>query len=369
MAPVRVKKRSAANEFVIIVADLGLKVGAVLFGLVLVWLFYNLSAKNGVASLIDRPQVDRDLVMGRVGTACVLLGVFSGLTALCAAIRYYAEEILGYLMSLLGVLLYFGMPWLLTSSYSGSNQFVVQTAGSMAYHFRIVGMLFFVPGVLLILKDIYLRITLAGVRHAKEDNSFGEDEDEESKRHKIYARCWEMPYCRSFLRATCPAYQAHKSCWRIKVGCLCDPEVAAKALRTKGGSTALREDIQNRMQTMQQKKTTLTNAQKRERCRMCIVYDYHQQQKYKLISPIVLPFVIALIWTFYPKLATLITAAIQYTDQIMRHASFLPDAAQKLAPVEAVPPSVVAIFIVWVGIVGFSYALRLLEYCIFKAQI
>ena len=103
-----------------------------------------------------------------------------------------------------------------------------------------------------------------------------------------------------------------------KVGCLCDPEVAAKALRTKGGSTALRKIF--RIDADDAAEDNNTNA-KRERCRMCIVYDYHQQQS-TLISPIVLPFVIALIWTFYPKLATLITAAIQYTDQIMRYGAF-----------------------------------------------
>jgi hypothetical protein len=95
----------------------------------------------------------------------------------------------------------------------------------------------------------------------------------------------------------------------------------------------------------------------------------HQQQKYKLISPLVFPATAALIWVMYPTIEAVFRKGVHLTDVFMKKVSFLPQAYDKVPSGSSVPQVVLVFFVAWLAIVAVSYGLRLVEFCIFKAQI
>lgn len=115
------------------------------------------------------------------------------------------------------------------------------------------------------------------------------------------------------------------------------------------------------------KKVEPTPAEKRQRCRTCVIYDFHQKQKYKLISPLVFPVVLGLIWKIYPNILAVVRSAIELTERFVQRAAFLPQPQNQ--PTHDVPEVVLALIVVWLAVISVSYALRFLEFCIFKVQI
>src|SRR5882757_1818330 len=46
----------------------------------------------------------------------------------------------------------------------------------------------------------------------------------------VFAKCWQMVYCRDAIRKRCPIYHARTKCWKERVGCMCEENVIRHAL-------------------------------------------------------------------------------------------------------------------------------------------
>lgn len=374
MARKRSKKRNIFLDITDSITDLGLKLGAVTFALVLGYLLYGFVIKNGILKVGDLPVADRERVISNVAMACKILGVSGAIAVLCLAIRYYVEETLGYIMSFLGVLLYFGTPWMFSIWFPHSDIHANRVLGMVVAECRLLGVVFFAPGLILIIRDVVLRVRVAVAKPQKVDSSFfvGEQAEyvPEPYRPRLYAKCWQTPYCRAFVRGACPAYEARKSCWRKKSGCMCDPGIIERALTSQSSEGRMfMKELRYRQGDVPGKKAKLTGAQKRARCRSCVIYEFHQKQKYKLISPLVFPFVVGLVWFLYPGMKAMFREVVALTDKFVHTVTFMPQAQDKTPVGTAVPDIVLIFFVVWLAIVGISYALRFVEFCIFKIQI
>lgn len=371
MAGKRSGKRSTFVDFLDALTDTGVKLGALAFVGSLGYLVYGLVAGSGLPKIMSLPPEDRARVLGNVAFACRVLGVSGTVLALSAAARYYAEETLGYMMSLLGVMLYFGTPWAFSSWFEQPNPAIALVVVEL----RLLGMILFLPGVVLLVRDITFRVRFGAAHKEKEkrDGAFlvGDEalREEEPYRPRAYAKCWQMPYCREFVRKICPAYEARKSCWRVKAGCYCDEQTILRAMKIQSKEGRMfAKDLRYRMGSTE-RRTKLSRAQKRALCRSCVIYQLHQQQKYKLISPLVFPATAALIWVMYPTIEAVFRKGVHLTDVFMKKVSFLPQAYDKVPSGSSVPQVVLVFFVAWLAIVAVSYGLRLVEFCIFKAQI
>lgn len=377
MARKRSRQRSILLDIFDSLTELGLKLGALVFVVVLGYLVYGLVTKHGLAKIMLLPPEDRDRVLANVALSCKVLGITGTIVAVCAALRFYVEETLGYMMSLLGVLLYFGAPWAFSIWYSRTDLAANPAIAMIVGEIRLLGGVLFLPGVALIIYDISYRISRAIIEKPKVDRSFlvGKDAErvvEKAYRPRMYAKCWQMPYCRDFVRKVCPAYDRRKSCWRLRSGCYCDEKTMLRALDAQSpeGRKFARE-VAYRTGGLP-RKTALTAAQKRQICRNCVIYEFHQMQKYKLISPLVFPVVAVTVWMLYPTLERTFRAVVGFTDQFMKTVSFLPQAQDRVSDIpgiSGVPEFVLVLFAAWLGIVALSYGLRLVEYCVFKLQI
>ncbi|MBI2841801.1 MAG: hypothetical protein HYX78_00205 [Armatimonadetes bacterium] len=373
MARKRSRKRNILLEILDVLTDLGLKLGGLVFIVVLGYLVYGLAAKNGLGKLASLPPMDRDRVVSNVALGCSILRASGAVVAVCAAIRYYVEETLGYLMSILGVVLYFGMPWGFTVWFSQAELHANPAIATIVSGFRSLGTIMFLLGVFLIVRDLVLRMVYAFSGRDRKGQLFLIGEAAEGLqpgfRTKLYPQCWETHYCRDFVRKVCPAYQNRKPCWRIKVGCFCDEGTILRAMnvQSKEGQMFAR-DLNYRTGSVTGTRA-LTAAQKRTRCRTCVIFLYHQHQKYKLISPIVFPVTAALMWLFYPNIVGIFEGFVQFTDQFMRMVSFLPQTQVQAPELAVVPGAVQILFVMWLAIMIVSYALQFIEYCIFRLQV
>lgn len=374
MARKRVKRRNILLDMFDAVIELGFKLGALTFVVVLGYLIYGLVSKNGLGGMSTLPQQDRDRVVANVAFSCRILGVSGTILAISTAVRFYVEESLGYMMSLLGVLLYFGAPWAFSILFSQASLMANPAIGMIVNELRLLGVVAFLPGLILIILDIVNRIGQSFADRQRKDTSFlvGKDAEriiEEKFKPRIYARCWQMPYCRDFVRKVCPAYQGRKSCWRLRSGCYCDEKTMLRALGAQSSEGKMfAKEVNYRTGGLLGSKT-LTSAQKIQLCRNCVIFQYHQAQKYKLASPLVFPAAAALIWVLYPSIEMLFRSVVKFTDQFMKMVSFLPQASANAPDISQIPEFVFWMFVAWIAIVAVSYGLRFVEFCVFKMQI
>lgn len=361
------KSVSAVQEL----AALGLKLGVIVLLLVGGYIIYGFQS-GAVGDLASLPAVDRQRVLQNMALACRVLGVTSIIVTACAIIRYYTEEVLGYMLSLAGALLYFGPP-LVLAGYEYGSAATREVTGGVASSLRSAGLVMFVPGSVMVVIDLVRRIirSLTRPRITTGTLVWGREAPTRlSVKAKLYGSCWELPHCREFVRKLCPAYQERTSCWRLKSGCYCDERTVLRAMQARGAATQLVKNAQFSHGLAGHR--AVSAAQKRARCRNCAIYAEHQRQKYRIISPLVFPAVAISIWFLTPTIQLWIQSAIQFTDRFMKVVSFSPQGAagsSRWAEQLTGSGAVEWMFIAWLGIMAVSYMLQLVEYFIFKVQI
>ncbi|MCL6519676.1 MAG: hypothetical protein K6T99_07555 [Armatimonadetes bacterium] len=352
---------------------LGCQVGGLVFILVAGYLIWGL-ATNSITNSFSLPLQDKLRVIRNIIYAAKILGASGIIFLIAAAIRFYDEETVGYLLLIFGGILYWGIP----STFAGKIQLLPK---SMAYlpmyvlgQFKLVGIAAILLSVVFIIGDLYLR--LSGVRRfveqkASERRTGSALAAEEVKPGRLYLACWQTPYCRPHIRKYCNAYEKRKTCWRIKSGCYCDEEMVIRILRqnqkaVKGFDIKFSETATRRQ--------NLTPAQKRERCRNCFLYAEHQKQKYKILSPLVFPAVFLLMFYYLQPIKSFLHKAIVFTEHFAEIASFgarhgQPGSQPPWANLPSTANAVEWLLIFCIYLVIVTYLLRFLEYCIFKWQI
>jgi hypothetical protein len=137
----------------------------------------------------------------------------------------------------------------------------------------------------ILIADLALRVKKRVTQGTKADLlKYGKGIKEEVEKQNVFlGKCWQLPFCRKYVREKCPIYHAKRTCWRELVGCMCEESVIRMAMESKpiskdallSGSAIPRNN-------------KLTVNQKRERCKNCVIYNEHQKHKYKLAMPVVL---------------------------------------------------------------------------------
>jgi len=234
--------------------------------------------------------------------------------------------------------------------------------------FRNVGGICLLPGLFLVLRDAILRIwTGISVRRVLERRWGDEDERKKHVKPKFYGSCWDMIFCRDFVRRVCPAYAARKPCRRIKIGCYCDEKTILRAMTSAGADNEHAQGIINSLGLNRHSTTRLSNKLKRERCRRCGIYAEHQRQKYRLLSPMVFPAIGVLLYVFYEQISMWVGIALQKTDRFMSFLTYGSQASRYALSDQGQLLTTLAI--VWLTIIVISYALRALEYLVFELQV
>ncbi len=313
----------------------------------------------------ERFQIAKNVIF-----ACKVLG-YGGISCIIgASARFYYEEVLGYLLLIAGAVLYWGV----AAMIGPMVQTMTLKAGELAVfairQIQLVGVVALIIAVPFILMDFGAK--LRGVsRSPKAERVRATATKEEIPKSRLYLYCWQMPYCREYLRKVCTAYEQRKPCWRIKSGCYCDENMILRVLQRSNTSKIPGFDQRYSSASVGLTKN-LTPAQKRARCRQCFLYTEHQKQKYRMLSPLAFPGVVLLLWIYLRPVKALLAKALTLTDQFAGTVSFGPSPEQVasspwLNPT-AISNAVEWLFIICIGLILVSYVLRAIEYAVFELQ-
>ena len=355
------------------IAQAALTISAIAAALSIAYLLYGIFSGQ-LAGYEGLPHAERLRIKTNLGYAGTGLqgGMIVG--SICAAICFFGGESTGWVLLVAAAAVGFGVPFAFTNFGSGEATTGVKMALTP-----------FVPaaippgaiGAFLVIKDLILKTTSAVKEKVFDANdmSFGKGAVKENRptRTSILGKCWEGPYCRSFIRDHCPIFLKRQACWKNRRGCYCDEEiVSGAASKVKGVMLEMAPASETNFSTpassSQSRKVHLSEAQKAERCRNCIIYNEHQREKYKVYMPIVILGTIALLAALNQPAFLLLKSVIGRADHMIQSLSFGPSNGAPRKFVELADWAVWSM-VVALGVMLVSKVLQTLEWLIFVKKI
>lgn len=312
----------------------------------------------------DAQAVAQAVQLQEVLRQAALWGILA--TALGASYLFWGEEVAGPIMLIIGLALALASAYM-PAAIGGDGTELQKNA---IQYLSVSGYPAILVGVILIVVDIVQRARIRVLEGAKaEQMKYGKGMKEERDVRDVFmGKCWQLPYCRKFVRERCPIYHAKRTCWKERVGCMCEESVIKNAME---GKTISKDMIAASKFIPQNNK--LSAAAKAERCRQCVIYNEHQKHKYKLFLPIIFVAVCAVFFGLHSVLADAIQGALAAVDNVYKGVTFAGN--QQLDPsVQATSVSGGAIpyneiILVVLGLVTMAYAIKVLEFLIWKLKI
>jgi hypothetical protein len=322
------------------------------------FLMYTFSVVGSGASAVDPGQVQANISL----FSKVLLGGSLVLT-LSLTYLYWGEETLGVLQLIGAGALYFA-PLILPSMFGVQ---VPSQAGSEALGaIQTAGLFNGAIAIVVLVADLLVRVRLRSKQGMKADAlKYGKGMTEEREIQNVFmGKCWQLPFCRKFVRERCPIYHSRRTCWKEQVGCMCEEQVIRDAME---GKVIPKDAVM--AATYIPRNNKLTTAQKHERCRQCVIYNEHQKHKYKLLLPAVgLSFAGLYILLREPLLGSM-KVLIEGLDRMIGRATFRGPEVGVRETISTSGLPFQEILLICFVIVAFAYALRLVEFLVFKLKV
>jgi hypothetical protein len=330
-------------------------VGALIMGVAII--IVNLM-QGATASAESQAQALKNIEL--FGKVAMIGGIVA---ALGASWLFWGEETLGPLMLIVGGAIYF-------SAYYVPGIFQLPNTPVITDGLKVLsnsGAPLGIVGILVILIDLIGRVRLRASEGARaEQLKFGKGlREERDIRNVFLGKCWQLPYCRKFVRERCPIYHSRRTCWQERVGCMCEESVIQNAMEGK----VIPSDIVAAAKYIP-KNSKLTPAQKAERCRQCVIYNEHQKHKYQLALPLAALGLVGLYVALHGPLKEAIQGMLQQADSVMIKDERLAQAGAD--DVTSVTKGVIPyaeIIMVAGFLILFAYTVRIMEYLFFKLKV
>ncbi len=304
------------------------------------------------------PPMYQGIIMHKVRVASRLLLVGSLTFFFLLLLRFYASLAFATWLLIAGGAFHYGFPLLLTNA--GIKQAGVLNAGmetllggmrSLGEGLLFLGGMLFIIGVAL---AVYRKAT--AFPHAPE-TPLTRVSHRPSLLSRIWAPCWETPYCREFLRTLCPIYKQRRSCWKIGKGCFCDEEVISRLFEV-----ASTEDRRARLMSFSRGEKS-----PKRRCAQCFLYLEHQRQKYRLFAPLIPLGILALFWLGKDWVHQIYLRSAEYLDSLISGLAYLPTQEGKMVATLTIPWLETMILVI-IALLLMGLLLRLLEYSVFTLK-
>lgn len=289
--------------------------------------------------------------------------LMAGIAALGVGTTYtfWGEETLGVLQLIVAAILYLA-PLFVPSLVSGGN---VAPVGARALSaLQVGGLILGMIAVCVLIVDATLRVRDRAQQGARADQlKYGKGLKEEKDIQNVFlGKCWQLPYCRKFVRERCPIYHSRRTCWRERVGCMCEEEVIRNAMENK----PIPKDMVAAARFIPYN-NRIPLEQKKERCRQCVIYNEHQKHKYRAVMPLTVLAFGGFYALFRPQLLEATGALVQKIDAIVGTATFRPDGTQR--PGTFASGIFQEMLLVCFIIIALTYAMKVIEFLIFKLKV
>lgn len=292
------------------------------------------------------------------------IGMIGGIVAaIGASWLWWGEETLGPLLLIVGGALYFSSYFLPSMLQIPPND----VTGTGLQAVAMIGAPIGIIAILDILADVGGRMRIRAREGARaEQLKFGKGMKEERDIRNVFlGKCWQLPYCRKFVRERCPIYHSRRTCWNERVGCMCEESVIQNAMEGK----VIPSDIVAAAKYIP-KNAKLTPSQKAERCRQCVIYNEHQKHKYQLALPLSGLALVGLYILIRSPLHAAVQGMLEQADKMMVKDTRLTGAGAKdVTGISSGMIPYAEIIMVAGFLILFAYTVRVLEYLFFKAKV
>jgi hypothetical protein len=315
-------------------------------------LIFNASQLAGGADAATLATAAANVEMFRKVLLVGVLGMAIGSTYL-----FWGEEILGAIQLILAGIMYF-VPLLLAETIAGASP--TPPAHNALLALQHGGIALGVIGFVVLVVDVANRTRERIQNGTRADQlKYGKGVKEESDRQNVFlGKCWQLPFCRKFVREKCPIYHSRRTCWKEKVGCMCEEEVIRQAMANR---TIPKDQLL--AANMIPRNARLTFDQKKERCRSCVIYNEHQRHKYRAILPLVVLFFAGFYLLFRLPLLTGTQRVVGRLDELIHVGTLGATGGHQT------PGVFVEMLLIVLVIVMLSYAMKVLEFMIFRLKI
>ena len=299
-------------------------------------------------------QIANSIELFQKGMMIGVIGTVAG-----SAWLFWEEEIMVAVNLGSAFVLFFSsaiIPMVMSMAAPGTNKGVDAGYDSLG----LVGKVYLGFAFAILIVDIFLRVSTRAKQGAKKDSlKYGKGVTEESDRKNVFmGKCWQLPYCRKFVREKCPIYHAQRTCWKELVGCMCEESVIRVAMDNKPVS---KEALLSGAAIPRNNK--LSDSAKRERCKTCVIYNEHQKHKYKLAMPTVIVGYILIYALFKGPIADGINSFLNRGNKVISDLSV--GTVKDVHTGDFFTQFLVGAVIV----VMLAYTIKVVEYAIFKLKI
>lgn len=308
-------------------------------------------------------------MMGNINLAGNVMLAAAVVGSVCSLVLFWFEETAGYLMALLAGALYFGVPMAFASMGGEPSVAMRMTVA----RFPVAALAPALIAVILVVRDLIVRLIRSLDRQSKvaSDLQFGNDAKREDRpvRMSLIGKCWEGAYCRDYIRTHCPIFKAKDTCWQRRRGCYCDEEIVNTATKKSRGTVLemAPNEAQNYANSTPKKVVFLSDAQKVERCRNCIIYNEHQREKYKILLPVVMLLSVLLCAFLGYEMRDSVGNAMNTIESTVRRFAFTGDPT---TAIKVAKPNETAIwaFVLAGSIMVIAKIIHALEWAIFEKK-
>ncbi|MBX3120131.1 MAG: hypothetical protein KF784_13775 [Fimbriimonadaceae bacterium] len=332
--------------------------GVVVSVLAIAALIFTYSAFSGGNSPGSAEQAKSNIQLFQTLLIAGTLSAYVGSASL-----FWGEEVLGVLQLGFAAALYFA-PLYVPNLLSGGN-----TPGDVGQAalaaVQAGGIWSGIIGVVVLVTDIAARVKQRTTIGSRLDQlKYGKGMKEEADKQNIFmGKCYQLPFCRKFVRESCPIYHSRRTCWKERVGCMCEEQVIRDAM---AGKTIPKDSVAASNYIPRNHK--LSDGQKAERCRQCVIYNEHQKHKYKLAMPTVMIGWVLLYLLFRGPLLTMAGNLLNTIDRILGRLTYQKGGAVEQQVQQSGIPFQ-EILLVCLVVVALAYTIRVVEYLIFKLKI
>lgn len=333
--------------------------GAIATGISLAFLIYTFFVFAG-----GTPATDPNHALANVDLFKKVIIV--AIVALCIGTSYlfWGEETLGPIQLIGSAALLFS-PFYLPQLAGQSGQ--SEVAGNALSAIQLGGAFGGLVALITIVIDVAGRVKVRVKQGTKADQlKYGKGIKEERDIQNVFmGKCWQLPYCRKFVREKCPIYHARTTCWKERVGCMCEESVIQNAMSGK----TIPKDIVAAAKFIPHN-NKLTPNQKQERCRQCVIFNEHQKHKYKLAMPVAIAGVAGLYVLGREPMKAWVGGLLNRVDSIIGTATYRAQTEEHLRGVDSAGLfAFKEILLFCMMLVLLAYLMKLIEYLFFRAKI
>jgi len=357
-------QRREADWSVVISAWAGLVLKIALAATVIAYGYYVWAIVGGY---LARPVNVNPLILSNLaimGRALVVASILGTITLLYLTFEEVAWAVLA---GVVGAGFLFGTPLLIASYAQGAQS---ESVGIVTAYTKWAGQAVLVLVVARVLLELAMYVA-AGPKERPEEKA----EAEKFKRvgaitAKLWARCWDMPFCHDAVRDTCPAYVNRKTCWKFGYGCMCNPKLIEALIRAStGGHATTRRAEGEYLRSDLEADVALSSAQRTIPCVKCPIYVEHQRQKYKIINPIVIVLTLTGLILGYAPIMDLYRRFLQVLSSLAARFTLTDQVDPRQWFNYLDTPAVRIFFYVIMGTIFLAYILKSVEWLVLNKKV